>query len=178
MKKLGKVRYIVVHCTATWFVKEFSVAQIRAWHQARGFEDIGYHYVVHKDGSVEAGRDLKYQGAHVKGYNDCSVSIAYVGGLDNLGRPQDTRTDEQKKSLISMLQTLKGMYPDAQIVGHRDLSPDLNGDGKISPDEYIKACPCFDAELEYAFISGRWGDDDLCGDYDYASELLDETETY
>lgn len=156
MKKLSKVKYIVVHCSATTFIRTFKMEQIRDWHVARGFSTIGYHFVVEQSGDIREGRDLSVQGAHVRGYNDCSIGVCYVGGLDAIGRPADTRTEMQKESLIRLLTCLHKQYPEARIVGHRDLSPDLNGDGIISPDEYIKQCPCFDAEIEYKHITDNW----------------------
>ena len=92
-------------------------------------------------------------GAHVKGYNRSSLGICYEGGLDENGQPADTRTEEQRVALKELLYRLVCRYPGVQIVGHRDLSADRNGDGRVSPDEWIKWCPCFDAEVEYAELN-------------------------
>ena len=92
-------------------------------------------------------------GAHVLGYNRCSYGVCYEGGLDDTGQPADTRTPAQRTALIQLLQLLLKLAPQATILGHRDLSPDRNGDGRITPDEWIKLCPCFDAQREYHDIS-------------------------
>lgn len=144
-----KIDKIVVHCSATREGAEFNISDIRAWHKRRGFADVGYHYVVRLNGDVERGRPLSVAGAHVKGYNRNSIGVCYIGGLDKQGKAKDTRTDAQKQALRALLTELKGCYPDAQILGHRDLSPDRDGDGIISPHEWIKDCPCFDAKDEY-----------------------------
>ena len=79
-----------------------------------------------------------------------SIGICYVGGLDKEGRPADTRTDAQRTALIRLVKSLQLAFPNVkQVIGHRDTSPDLNGDGIISPNEYMKACPCFDVKKEF-----------------------------
>lgn len=147
--KFNKIKYIVVHCSATKEGKNFKAADIERWHKERGFETIGYHYVVDLDGLIERGRPIRYQGAHVKGYNSVSIGVCYIGGLSKSGFSADTRTDEQKRWLKYLLCALKKKYPQAIIVGHRDLSPDVNGDGIIEKNEWLKDCPCFDAKEEY-----------------------------
>ena len=126
-----------------------TVKDIARWHKDRGYREIGYHYVVYLDGSIHKGRDEEKIGAHVLGHNTDSVGICYVGGLDKFGKSKDTRTDEQKKSLIKLIGELKERYPRASLLGHRDLSPDINGDGKIDKWEWLKDCPCFDVRKEY-----------------------------
>ena len=155
-KSKRRIDYIVVHCTATREGQDMTVAQIRAEHKAQGWSDIGYHYVVDLKGRIYAGRDVDIAGSHVKGYNANSIGVVYVGGLENKpGVPdvqlkaKDTRTEEQKISLLSLLMDLRKLYPNAKILGHRDLSPDKNHDGVISADEWIKDCPCFEAQGEY-----------------------------
>lgn len=88
----------------------------------------------------------------VKGYNHESINVAYMGGISRSGNPIDNRTDEQKATLRELLTELKQRYPDAKILGHRDISPDLNHNGKVDIWERIKECPCFDAIPEYADI--------------------------
>lgn len=66
------------------------------------------------------------------------------------GRPADTRTAAQKRTLVALLRSLRADYPGARIVGHRDLSPDVNGNGRVDKWERTKECPCFDAAEEYA----------------------------
>ncbi len=142
-----------MHCSATPEGRDVTAADINKMHIARGFKKIGYHYVIRLDGTVETGRKENEVGAHAKGYNANSIGVCYVGGLASDGKtPKDTRTAAQKSALKKLLHTLKQRYPDARIVGHRDLSPDTNHNGKVDKWEWIKACPCFDAIPEYANI--------------------------
>ena len=130
------INEIIVHCTATPEGKEYSVADIRRWHLKRGFSDIGYHYVIHLDGSLENGRDVDLSGAHCTNHNAHSIGVVYVGGVAKDNKtPKDTRTNEQKAALASLLMDLRHLYPTAKIHGHRDFAN--------------KACPSFDATYEY-----------------------------
>lgn len=158
-KSRRHIDYIVLHCTATREGQAQTVEQIRAEHKRQGWADIGYHYVVTIDGRLHLGRDVDIAGAHVSGHNQNSIGIAYVGGLENNPKKpyaqlqaKDTRTDAQKATLLSLLMDLRRLYPYAKIVGHRDLSPDKNGNGTIEPSEWIKQCPSFDAPLAYRNI--------------------------
>lgn len=128
---------IIVHCAATPEGKDFTVEQIRDWHvKGNGWSDIGYHYVIYRDGTIVKGRDEKLAGAHTTGQNTCSIGICYIGGVEADGKtPKDTRTPQQKAALIKLLKELKRKYPNAIIYGHRDFAP--------------KACPSFDARTEY-----------------------------
>ena len=102
----------------------------------RGWSDIGYHYLVHLDGSISYGRDINKIGAHVKGQNTGSIGVCYVGGVETDGKtPKDTRTPEQKESLLDLIKTLKRLNSNAVVYGHRDFSS--------------KACPSYDATTEY-----------------------------
>lgn len=143
---------IVIHCTATRAWQDYSADDLRRMHKAQGWADIGYHYVVRLDGTIEPGRDVDKIGAHVSGHNANSIGVVYVGGLDNQGKAKDTRTENQKNALLNLLLDLRQLYPNARISGHRDFSPDLNGNGTIEPLEWIKECPCFDAKSEYRRI--------------------------
>ncbi|MBD9146340.1 MAG: N-acetylmuramoyl-L-alanine amidase, partial [Bacteroides clarus] len=105
----------------------------------------GYHFYIRKNGDIKTLRPLERPGAHARGYNAHSVGICYEGGLNERGRPADTRTDFQKHSLRALVLLLLKDYPGSRLCGHRDLSPDLNGNGEIEPEEWIKECPCFDA---------------------------------
>lgn len=133
---------LVVHCSATH--GDVSVRDIAQWHRDRGFEDIGYHFVIRRSGALEKGRPVEMIGAHVQGYNHSSVGICLVGGLDEKGNPQNNFTDPQFLALAALLKNLRVKYAATRIVGHRDLSPDLNHDGIVEPKEWIKYCPCFD----------------------------------
>lgn len=145
-----RIDWIVIHCSATRETNHYSAEDLRLDHLRRGFSDAGYHYYILRDGTICYMRPLGKMGAHVKGYNKHSVGICYEGGLDAGGKPKDTRTVAQKRSLGVLLKLLQEQLPFAEVVGHRDLSPDLNGDGVISPQEWVKVCPCFDARKEYA----------------------------
>lgn len=137
---------IIIHCSATKAGQDFTAADIDRWHRERGFNGIGYHYVIRLDGKLEKGRDVALAGAHCKSWNERSIGICYIGGLDENGRPADTRTNAQKRVLYQMIMDLQREYNILQVLGHRDTSPDLNGDGIIEPYEYVKACPCFDVK--------------------------------
>lgn len=149
---MRKIDYIVIHCSATRNDRNYTPEQLEADHKARGFNSAGYNFYITKDGTVHAMRPLEQIPAHCKGYNANSIGICYEGGLNSLGSPCDTRTPTQKDALLGLLLDLVCDYPDAKIVGHRDLSPDLNGDGEITPNEWTKVCPCFNAKEEYKVI--------------------------
>ena len=139
-KSKRTINEIIVHCTATPEGREVSVDEIRRWHKQRGFSDIGYHYVVHIHGEVENGRDVDLVGAHCTGHNTHSIGVCYVGGMDRANKnPKDTRTLAQKAALLKLLEELKTLYPQARIYGHRDFAN--------------KACPSYDATMEYRQIS-------------------------
>lgn len=149
-KSERKITEIIVHCSATPEGKDYTVDDIRRWHKQRGYSDVGYHYIVYRNGILAQGRDVNIIGAHASGHNAHSIGICYIGGMsaDNT-RPEDTRTLRQKGRLLSLLVDLRKLYPNARIIGHRDLSEDKNGNGIIEPFEWMKACPSFDAKSEY-----------------------------
>lgn len=134
-----QIKEIIVHCTATRAGVNCTVEDIRRWHKQQGWSDIGYHYVVYRDGSVHEGRDVNIAGAHCLGHNSYSIGVAYVGGVARDGKtPADTRTVAQAEGLEKLMVELRRMYPQAQIFGHRDFAR--------------KACPCFDARKCYEGI--------------------------
>ena len=142
------VTLIVVHCTATRVDADFTQKDLLRCHKARGMRMVGYHFYIRKDGFIWSTRPLEMEGAHCRGYNQESVGIAYEGGLNELGLPADTRTQEQKHSLRVLIRTLKKMFPIQRVCGHRDLSPDRNGNGVVEPSEWLKQCPCFDVATD------------------------------
>lgn len=148
------INEVIVHCTATKEGQHYTIDDIRKWHKARGFSDIGYHYVIYLDGTIHNGRDVNISGAHCLNHNSHSIGVCYVGGVDKNNRAKDTRTDKQKEAFNKLLASLKILYPKARILGHRDTSPDINGNGLIEPNEWIKDCPSFDVRKEYASLSG------------------------
>jgi N-acetylmuramoyl-L-alanine amidase len=152
---MRKITLLVVHCTATSITQQLTPQALDESHRRRGFSCCGYHYYILRNGQITPMRPVEQIGAHAKGYNANSIGIAYEGGLNPDGRPADTRTGAQRTALVSLLKQLHEHYPDARICGHRDLSPDLNGNGRIEPAEYVKACPCFNAAQEYAYITAH-----------------------
>lgn len=142
------IKYIAVHCTASH--QSMTIEGLKQEFKRKGWVNPGYHYVVSPDGKITQLLDENEVSNGVKGFNSVSINIAYIGGIDRTGKPIDNRTDAQKTSLRSLLKLLHKKYPTAVIQGHRDFSPDLNKDGKITPNEWMKACPCFDAKTEYA----------------------------
>ena len=136
-KSRRRIDAIVVHCTASKPDVDLTAQDVRTMHKRQGWSDIGYHYLIRLDGRIELGRDVDIIGAHVEGHNAHTIGVCYVGGLDKNGKPYDTRTENQKASLLSLLMMLRKTYPKAVIKGHRDY-PNVK-----------KACPCFNAIQEY-----------------------------
>lgn len=144
-KSKRRIDSIIVHCTASPEGKHLTVEDIRRDHKAKGWADIGYHYVVYLDGSIHNGRNVDLIGSHCYGHNSYSIGVVYVGGLENKPntpynklKAKDTRTDKQKKALVSLLKELRRLYPKAKIYGHCDFA--------------AKACPSFNAKEEYKNI--------------------------
>ena len=130
---------IIIHCSATRPGQDVGAAEIDRWHRQRGFDGIGYHYVVRLDGTIEEGRPYHREGAHALGWNKRAVGICYIGGLDNRKRPCDTRTIQQREALKTLILRLKKEHPGlVRILGHRDVAR--------------KDCPCFDAAGEYSSL--------------------------
>lgn len=135
-KSRRQINEIIVHCTATPEHRHYTVQDVRRWHKQQGWSDIGYHYLVLLDGTVEQGRDVDLVGAHCQGHNSHSIGVCYVGGVTADGKTaKDTRTEKQKTALLRLLLELRHLYPKANIYGHRDFA--------------TKACPSFDARNEY-----------------------------
>ena len=137
-----RITEIIVHCAATPEGKDFTVEDIRRWHKAQGWSDIGYHYVIYRNGHIEPGRDVDLIGFHcVKGgHNTHSIGICYIGGMDAANKhAKDTRTLAQKAALLGLLTDLRQLYPEAKIYGHRDFDSG-------------KDCPSFDARREYGHL--------------------------
>lgn len=155
---MAKLKYLVIHCTATPEGREVTGADIRHWHTSpvrvggRGWKQVGYTDLFKLDGTVERLVDNN-EDANVdpweitngaEGYNSVSRHIVYAGGTDKTGKSKDTRTDAQKRALQEYVKDFHRRFPDVKIVGHRDLSPDKNGNGMIESWEWIKACPSFE----------------------------------
>ena len=142
------VSLIVVHCTATRVNVDFTQKDLLRCHRAKGMTCIGYHFYIRKDGFIWTTRPLEMMGAHARGFNEESIGIAYEGGLDARGLPADTRTQKQKYSMRALIRTLKKDYAIEKVCGHRDLSPDSNGNGVVEAGEWLRQCPCFDVETD------------------------------
>ena len=148
---MRKIERIFIHCTASPQATT-TVESLLKEFKAKGWSSPGYHYVIFPDGRIVnmLGEDKVSNG--VQGYNQTSINVAYVGGIDKKGKAVDNRTPAQKAALWSILRQLVIKYPEAQILGHRDISPDKNHNGKVDPWERIKECPCFDAMIEYRYL--------------------------
>ena len=128
---------IIIHCSATAEGKDFKAADIRRWHvQGNGWQDIGYHFVIDLDGTVEVGRPVSKQGAHCSGHNKTTIGICYVGWCAADGKtPKDTRTEAQRRSLRGLVTVLRSCFPTIRKVsGHREYAN--------------KDCPSFDVRAE------------------------------
>ena len=151
---MRNINKIVLHCEATPEGEEFSDESVNLSHKQRKFTPyikdgktyyIGYHYIIHLDGSVHACRPEEVIGCHASGHNKNSIGISYVGGCPPrsdknwMKKGKDTRTPQQRFALLlKLLKELKAKYPQAKIIGHRDVAN--------------KACPSFDAKKEYASL--------------------------
>ncbi len=137
MRKIDK---LIIHCSATRECDDsVNASVIDRWHKARGWKGCGYHFIVLIDGTIETGRMIDEVGAHVKGMNKSSIGICYIGGLERDGKtPKDTRTPQQKESLLLLIKTLNKIYPEAMLHGHNEFSN--------------KACPSFDVQSQYKNI--------------------------
>lgn len=135
---MRKITLLIVHCSATPEGKDYGAADIDRWHRQKGWSQIGYHYVIRLDGTIERGRPESVVGAHCQHHNRHSIGICYIGGLSGDGKPADTRTSAQRTALLHLLKSLHERYPRAVIVGHNTFAH--------------KSCPCFDATAEYAAL--------------------------
>ena len=136
------INEIIIHCSATTVEQNITAYDVDKWHKAKGWSGIGYHFFIRLDGTIEMGRPIYMEGAHCYGHNKHSIGICYAGGVSKQNGTEyfvDTRTNEQKQSLITLIRVLLWCFPSIQrVVGH---------------DYYSnKACPCFDAFKEYIDI--------------------------
>ena len=136
MRKIDK---IFIHCSATPEGRDIKMETIKSWHvKGRGWRNIGYHFVIELDGMLRPGRPMEQIGAGVKGHNENSIHVCYVGGLDKNKKPMDTRTDAQRETLNTIVAGLQKEYPDASVHGHNEFSS--------------KACPSFDVQKEFGGV--------------------------
>lgn len=129
---------IIIHCTATrpdWWTgtsAEVKTNEVRNWHTSKGWSDIGYHYLIDRDGTVVTGRPLDRTGAHVKGHNTGTVGISLFGGFGGSAGDSfaDNFTEDQERALLDLIAKLKADHPSiTKISGHNQYA--------------AKACPCF-----------------------------------
>jgi len=135
-------KYIIIHSSGTMQGEPLTAESIHLAHKMNRWAGIGYNFVIDLDGRVELGRSLTLQGAHclAQGRNNDSIGICYIGGIDCEYEECDTRTPQQKLALEAVLQTLKAVWPEAEICGHRNFAE--------------TACPSFNARRAYAHITG------------------------
>lgn len=139
-KPLKSVDFIVVHCAATPPTMDIGVKEIDRWHRERGFFSIGYHWVIRRNGMTEDGRDSLIPGAHARGYNERSLAICLVGGCKKVGDKlvaENNFTEDQFATLQAKLTELTAKFPNAKVIGHRDVEPN-------------KDCPSFDVQAWWA----------------------------
>lgn len=132
---MRKIDSIIIHCSATPEGRDVSAATIRQWHKAKNWNDIGYHYIIRLDGTVEQGRPVEQPGAHCTGHNQTTIGVCYIGGVAKDGKtPKDTRTDAQKAALLELVKHLQTVHriPSSNIFGHNEFAN--------------KACPSFDVQ--------------------------------
>ena len=114
--------FITVHCSATPSEQDVHVADIRRWHKKRGWRDVGYHFVIRRNGDVELGRPLSQTGAHVKGHNKGNIGVCMVGGCNSELQPEDNFTLAQRKALFGLVAALQEQFliSDENVKGHKD----------------------------------------------------------
>lgn len=153
---MRKITRIFVHCTASW-QETTTKESLQAEFKKNGWKRPGYHYIVKPDGNIIEMLSENYIANGVKNYNQNSIHVAWIGGIKYNDNKKimsfDNRTPQQKQALFDLLTKLKLKYRSAIILGHRDISPDLNHNGIVDPWERIKQCPCFDAMVEYMDIN-------------------------
>jgi len=130
---MRKINFIVLHCTATQ-----PTATVKAilgyWKNVLKWKNVGYHKLIQADGTVNTLASYEQVTNGVAGYNSQSIHISYIGGIDKQGKPFDSRTPQQKESLLKLVKEAKELYPNAKVLGHKDF-PKVN-----------KACPSFSVE--------------------------------
>lgn len=121
---------LIIHCSYTPPSMDIGVDEIREWHLRKRWSDIGYHFVIRRDGAVETGRPIDVIGAHAKGHNEGSIGICLVGGMNDNGDADCNFTKWQWYQLIDLVEALRIAHGITKVIGHRDVSD--------------KQCPCFD----------------------------------
>jgi N-acetylmuramoyl-L-alanine amidase len=136
---MRKIDYIVIHCTATQSNTK-KEAILSYWKNTLKWKTVGYHRLIDANGVIHELAKFEQITNGVKGYNSESIHFSYIGGIDESGRPKDTRTLKQKESLLYLVKQAKKQFPNAIVQGHKDFKG------------VAKACPSFDAKNEYKAI--------------------------
>jgi N-acetylmuramoyl-L-alanine amidase len=136
---MREIKYIVIHCSASkpTTTKE---AILNYWKNTLKWKTVGYHRLIDANGVIHELAKYEQITNGVKGYNSESIHFSYIGGIDESGRPKDTRTIKQKESLLYLIKQAKKQFPNAIVQGHKDFK------------NVAKACPSFDAKSEYKDI--------------------------
>lgn len=139
-------KFITVHCSASPPSSRIGATEIRQMHLNRGWSDIGYHFIIERDGKIVEGRPTNIQGAHVSGHNKDNIGVCLVGGVNEQLKPEANYTQHQMTSLSDIIDELMSKYaiPSSNVKGHRDWFGDTNKDGVVDSRDWLKACPCFD----------------------------------
>ena len=143
MSRRKETNYIVIHSTQTKPNANINIRTVDEWHRKRGMLKVGYHFFIRREGLIEVGRGVNDIGAHTKDHDSDSVSVCLAGGLNTRGITAPDYTEGQLESLFVLVMTLKHMYPDAEVVGHRDLSE--------------SECPSFDVKEWWNINSENFG---------------------
>ena len=134
---------IVLHCSATSADADIGACEIDKWHVARGWSQIGYHFVVRRDGTIERARPLHLPGAHTKGHNNYTIGVCYIGGVNDDNEPEDNMTKKQAKAFVELVEKIRDLFGPIHVKGHRDF-PNV-----------AKACPSFEVREKFG---QRWCD--------------------
>ncbi len=124
---------LIIHCAATPPSMDIGAKEIDRWHKEQGWSEIGYHFVIRRDGTIEKGRPLENIGAHVRGHNKGSIGVCLVGGVDEKGKAKSNFTGPQWLSLERILYQFKAEYPEGKVFGHNDFDK-----GKACPSFSVK----------------------------------------
>ena len=137
--KMRTLSKIILHCSATKPEQVVNAAVIDGWHKARGWQGVGYHFIILPSGVVELGRPLDQMGAHCRGQNEASVGVCYVGGLNYSGKPEDTMTGAQEMAWMQLVRSIRLLFGWMPVHGHNEFS--------------AKACPSFDVREKYGWMN-------------------------
>ena len=133
MEPRSSTEYLVVHCSATKPSMDIGLREIKRWHvNDNGWRDVGYHYIIRRNGEVELGRSNRDTGAHAAGYNHKSISLCMVGGMAEDNSAENNFTAQQWTALLDLVKQIKVDYPEADVIGHNEISD--------------KECPSFDVQ--------------------------------